>query len=237
MWFRSMSCNARLLSVPWLALALAVPVPADGQVVAPRSLRDVTFGVFPGDEVEIRLFTAAGVRVEEVSGVRTVGPGGAIDLPYLGAVPVQGLSAQEIRQRLQEAYGRFYANPVVEVVTRIRVNVTGAVRTAGRYLMEPSSTILDALAKAGGITSESTWGGYWGGADPARSLLRRGDALYTLDLRAETADPSALTVPIQSGDWLHIPTSRTSRLREDVQFWGGVVSLLSGLATLILVLR
>ncbi len=232
-----MSCKpSSVLLLLGLALGFLAPGPGHSQPTPHRSLREVTFGVFPGDEVEIRMFTAAGVRVEEVSGTRTVGPTGAIYLPYLGSVQVEGLSAQEIRQRLQESYGRLYTNPVVEVTTRIRVNVTGAVRTAGRYLMEPSSTVLDALAKAGGITSETELG-YWAAADPQRSLLRRGDTLYTLDLRAETSDPTALTVPLQSGDWLHIPITRKSRVREDVQFWSGVVSLFTGLAALIFALR
>jgi len=198
-------------------------------------LRAVSYGVTPGDEVTIRVFTSAGVQLQEISGVRIVDPSGHIYLPYLGSVGVSGLSAPQIRELLAEEYSVLYSEPVVEVVSRLKVNVTGAVRDPGHYLLDPSSTLIDALASAGGVASEIDLG-YSAASDPEQSRFVRNGELFVLDLRPNTVDPRVFSLPIQSGDWIHIPIAERSRVREQVQFWGSVVSLaLSTVALVILI--
>ncbi len=201
---------------------------------AQELLKEVSYGVLPGDEVEIRLFTAAGARLDEVSGIRIVDPNGEIYLPYVGSVQVSGLSAPEIRRRLEEAYSRLYSNPVVDVVSRLKVNVTGAVKAPGHYLMDPSSTIIDALARAGGVGSEIDLG-YAAASDAQSSRFVRNGVLHILDLRPNTGDPTVFTLPVQSGDWIHIPIAERSRIREQVQFWGSIVSLVAATVSLIII--
>jgi len=220
----------RTLNSVLLSAALLLPSGLGGQ----EGLRDVNYGVRPGDEVEIRVFTAAGAQLQEVSGTRVVDPNGQLYLPYIGTVSVEGMSATDIREMLAGEYARLYSDPVVEAVSRLKVNVTGAVRTPGHYLLDPSSTLIDALAEAGGISSELDVG-YQGASDPERARLVRGTEVHILDLRPETSDPELFNLPVQSGDWIHIPIEEQSRIREQVQFWGGVFSMLaSGISLIIL---
>ncbi len=209
---------------------LLLPFSLAGQ----KPLQEVSYGVRPGDEVEIRLFTAAGARLDEVSGTRIVDPNGEIYLPYVGSVRVAGMSAPELRQHLADAYSRLYSNPVVEVISRLKVNVTGAVRSPGHYMLDPSSSIIDAMARAGGVGPEVDVG-YQAASDAANSRFVRNGQLFVLDLRPNTSDPSVFTLPIQSGDWIHIPIAERSKIREQVLFWGGVLSLVTGLVTLVIV--
>jgi protein involved in polysaccharide export with SLBB domain len=175
------------------------------------------------------------VQIDEVSGVRIVDPSGRIYLPYLGSVGVSGLSAPQIRDLLAEEYSLLYSDPVVEVVSRLKVNVTGAVRDPGHYLLDPSSTLIDALANAGGVASEIDVG-YNAASDPEKSRFVRNGELFVLDLRPNAVNPDVFSLPIQSGDWIHIPIAERSRVREQVQFWGGVVSLaLSTVALVVLI--
>jgi len=202
---------------------------------AQERLRAVTYGVSPGDEVTIRVFTSAGAQLQEISGVRVVDPNGHIFLPYLGSVGVSGLNAPQIRELLYEEYSLLYTDPVVEVVSRLKVNVTGAVRAPGHYLLDPSSTLIDALATAGGVESEIDIGSSYA-SDPATSRFVRNGELFVLDLRPNTGDPSVFSLPVQSGDWIHIPVAERSRVREQVQFWSGIVSLaLSSVALVLLI--
>lgn len=204
-------------------------------LAAQEHLRAVSYGVRPGDEVTIQVFTSAGARLEEVSGVRIVDPDGRIFLPYLGTVGILGLSAPQIRELLADEYSALYADPVVEVVSRLKVNVTGAVRAPGHYLLDPSSTLIDALATAGGVGSEVDIG-YYAASDPEVSRFVRNSELFIMDLRPNTADPSVFSLPVQSGDWIHIPIAERSRVRESVQFWSGIVSLaLSTVALIVLI--
>jgi len=215
-----------------LLAALLLPSSSGAQ----ERLRAVSYGVSPGDEVTIRVFTSAGTQLQEVSGVRIVDPGGRIYLPYLGTVGVSGLSAPQIRDLLAEQYSLLYADPVVEVVSRLKVNVTGAVRNPGHYLLDPSSTLIDALASAGGVSSEVDMG--WSAAsDPASSRFVRDGELFILDLRPNTAEPAVFSLPIQSGDWIHVPIADRSRVRERVQFWASVMSLALSTAALIVIIN
>jgi protein involved in polysaccharide export with SLBB domain len=203
-----------------------------GFVSGQEVLREVNYGVRAGDELTIQVFTSAGAQLDEISGVRIVDPSGQIYLPYVGTLKVEGMSAPDIRNRLEREYSALYANPVVDVASRIKVNVTGAVRAPSHYLLDPSSTIIDALATAGGVASEVDLGQY-AASDPEQSRFVRNGELFVLDLRPNTGDPRVFSLPVQSGDWIHIPIAARSRTRERVQFWSQVVGLVSGTALMI----
>lgn len=214
--------NAFPRSVPSLGLVALLLAPAllFGQVPDP--------GVMPGDRVEIDFFTAAGNRLDEVAGTRTVDRNGRLFLPYVGTVRVEGLDAAGIRELLTGRYGEFYANPVVDVTTLLRVNVTGAVRNPGNYFLDPTSTVLDAISMASGMESEVQLGSGREAADPSRvRLVRRGGELFILDLRPATATEGTLSLLVRSGDWIDVPVRTRSRVRDNIQFAGSIASVVA----------
>ena len=177
------------------------------------------YSVQPGDEVQIEFFTGAGSRLDEVVGTRIVDLDGAIFLHYVGTVRVSGLGV--------------YSNPVVDVSVRLRVNLLGAVRIPGHYFVDPTSTVIDAIATAGGFTQELEVGGGGGVAsDPSKVRLVRGQETQILDLRAESEQPEHFSIPVQSGDWLYIPPRPRSRWRDEITFWGSVLGLVTSVASL-----
>ena len=194
-------------------------------------------GVQPGDQVSITFYTAAGANVDEVSGERTVDPNGELFLPFLGTVSVAGLGPADIRKLLEERYGAFYSNPVVEVVTLVHVNVTGAVRSRpGQYFVPPSATLVDALTRAGGATSEIDLSLQGGASDPSQVRLVRDGVGIVIDLRPLTIRPQVIDLLVQSGDWLYVPRAQSSRLRENVGFWGSVASTLFTAVSLVILI-
>jgi polysaccharide export outer membrane protein len=225
-------------SRPILALAALLAgllgSPLAGQ--AP-SVETQVYGLRPGDRLTISFYTAAGRELPEVAGRRTVDRNGEIFLPYVGTVAVEGLDATEVRARLVELYGGFYADPVVDVVAELRVNVTGAVNAPGNYYLDPSSTVLDALAAASGTGLDV--GGFGVGgtvpSDISRVRLVRDGRTRILDLSPDDIAPEALSLRIQSGDWVFVPALRQSRLRQEVLFWGNVVGLLASVVSVIVV--
>lgn len=189
-------------------------------------------GVQPGDQVVIAFYTAAGVELSEVSGERTVDPNGEIFLPFLGSVPVLGAQTPEIRKMLESRYGELYSNPVVEVVTNVSVNITGAVRNPGHFFLSPSSTLIDALARAGGTSSEVDVGLQGGAADPSQVRLVRGGVGTVIDLRPLEISREVVNLQVQSGDWIFVPRARRSEMRDDINFWNSILATLLTLATL-----
>lgn len=204
---------------------------------APADLRDGGSTVVRGgDRVEISMFTAAGERLEEVSGTRTVDRNGRIFLPYVGSLEVAGQDASEIRELLARRYADFYSSPVVDVETRIRVNVTGAVRQPGNYFLPPTSTLVDALATAGGTTAEVEFTGLGAAADLSAIRLVRDGRTQILDMRPESADTTAIHRLVHSGDWLHVPPRTESRWRSNLQLLGSFFSVVGSVAALIVLI-
>ncbi len=114
-----------------------------------------------GDRLNIGIYEALSEGVFATSGQRgsqftdvIVEPDGAIRLPYAGAVPAAGRSADEVRQAIINRVRRFTVRPdaTVMVASRNRgsVSVGGAVRTPGRWIVgQDVVTVLDAVSLAG----------------------------------------------------------------------------------------
>ena len=163
---------------------------------------------------------------------------GELFLPFLGTIQVVGMETADIRRLLEERYGVLYSNPVVEVVTNVNVNITGAVRSPGRFYVPPSATLVDALALAGGVTSEIDLGIAGGASDPSRVRLVRNGVATVLDLRPLEIRPEIIDLQIQSGDWLYVPSAERSQLREQISFWGSTLAvLLTGASLIVLIAR
>ncbi len=193
-------------------------------------------GTQPGDQVTIAFYTAAGTRLTEVSGERTVDPNGELFLPFLGTVSVVGLESASIRRLLEERYGALYLDPVIEVVTTVNVSITGAVRNPGQFYVPPSAKLVDALARAGGVTSEVDVGLQGGASDPSRVRLVRDGVATVIDLRPLAIRPEVINLRVQSGDWLYVPRAPRSKLKEDITFWGSAFGTLLTLASLIVLI-
>jgi len=95
-------------------------------------------------------------NVAELQKTVPVRPDGKISLPLVNDVVAAGLTPMELRNLLTEKIAAYVQNPDVSVVVReirsLKVSVIGQVRTPGRYDLRGPSTVLDALALAGGFT-------------------------------------------------------------------------------------
>lgn len=189
-----------------------------------------------GDRVVISIFTAAGDPIREIEGPRIVDRSGQIYLPFVGDVAVAGMDDAQVREILEERFSDYFASPVVDVRIELRVNVTGAVRQPGNFFVDPMSTIVDALARAGGVSSEVAFQGSGVAADMERVRLVRGGSTRILDLRPDQATRQILALPVRSGDWLHVPPQPRSLLRDNIQLISAglsVVATIVGVTVLI----
>jgi len=213
----------------------AQDVPEGPPTVVPEVRRP---GIQPGDRITLTIYNQAGQELSDIGGERTVDNRGLIYLPFLADVQVQGMDPDALRDMLDQRYEDLYSNSVVETVVEYRVSVTGIVRQSGRYYLDPTSTIIDALSAAGGSGSEVTVGAQGAAADPSRvQLTRRGyDQPITLNLRPFEADSSVLNARIQSGDWFFVPPARRSRVREDILFFGNIVTVLLSAVSLVILI-
>lgn len=144
--------------------------------------------VRPGDVVRVRIW-----REPELSGEFIVDETGTTVLPRLGAVAVGEQSAAAVRARLVSSYEQFLSHSSVEVTILRRLQVLGAVRNPGLYSVDPTMTVEDGIALAGGVTSD--------GSPDHIELIRHGERVPVQLSRRTPINGS----PIRSGDQLYVP--------------------------------
>ena len=115
----------------------------------------------PGDQIGLDIFD-----VPELSGAQgqhVVLIDGSVNLPWVGKIKLQGLTLPAASDRLENAYAPYIRNPLITVnlltVRTLRVNVVGAVKRPGSYIISPqgqTNQILvgDAAVGGGGVASQ-----------------------------------------------------------------------------------
>lgn len=149
-----------VLSLSPLSGMRAQPMPAD---------QDDAYILGPGDSLSLRFLAAT-----ELSGPFNLLNDGTASLPLLGNVRLTGLTISQASQWLETLYKRQLLRPELQlsVVTPrpMRIALVGQVSHPGLYTLSPAGnesrgdvavtnqglpTVVDALAKAGGITAEA----------------------------------------------------------------------------------
>ena len=142
----------------------------------------------PGDRVRLKVW-----REPDLSGEFLIDESGVVVFPKIGRLDVQQISTDSLKALLIARYAESLRTPSVEVTVLRRVNVLGAVRNPGLYYVDPTTTVADALALAGGVSPE--------GRQNSFHLLRDGKRLpVELSLDSQLADS-----PLQPGDQLRVP--------------------------------
>jgi polysaccharide export outer membrane protein len=144
--------------------------------------------LLPGDLVRLKIW-----REPDLSGDFQVNAEGRVVLPKLGEMSVAGVTPDSLHTALVQSYSRFLRDPAIEITVLRRVNVSGAVRNPGLYPLDATMTVADAVALAGGATSD-------GKIDKVE--LRRAGNTLMVDLGTRTR---LSTTPVQSGDQLFVP--------------------------------
>jgi polysaccharide export outer membrane protein len=116
--------------------------------------------VGPNDILEVGIFA-----LEEPGKTtfidRTVSETGHVTLPWIGKVSASAVTTRELEERITAAYaGKYIVNPQVTVTVKeyqsVAVTVTGSVNKPDvYYLKRNTSSVLEMLAMAGGITPEA----------------------------------------------------------------------------------
>jgi len=108
------------------------------------------YNLNPGDQLEISVWNE-----ENLQKIITVLPDGRISFPLVGHMQAAGKSASEIETLIAKKLAPFIADPEVNVtVTSTRGNVVyvvGKVLKPGPIVMIQSTTVMQALAMAGGL--------------------------------------------------------------------------------------
>jgi polysaccharide export outer membrane protein len=141
------------LALPAAAVAAdnEAAVPAAAATENPLALTVDDYHIGPSDLLEISVF-----QVPDLSRTVRVNARGGLTMPLIGEVQAGGLTGQQleklIAQKLQETY---LQDPQVSVFIKEfvsqRVTVSGSVNKAGVFPISGKTTLMQAIAMAGGL--------------------------------------------------------------------------------------
>ncbi|MGE0641523.1 MAG: polysaccharide biosynthesis/export family protein [Thermoanaerobaculia bacterium] len=197
----SVSASLALLLLGWAAIA--APSEARGQTVPAAPGSSSAYRLGPKDLISIKVYEVSELNVEA-----RVSAKGTVNLPLIGEVPAEGLTAEGFAARLKELLESRYVNRAsvsVEVLEfRSRpITVIGAVKTPGNLAFPGRWTLIEALAAAGGLADAH--------GDFAYILRRAENGLSDqISIRIDSlfvqGDPKA-NIPIFANDLINVPST------------------------------
>lgn len=139
------ACASRGGSIPYDVDNFGTPDPLS------QTALDTDYQVAPLDKLSIQVF-----QVEDLSGTYEVDLTGQITMPLIGSVRVVDLTTQELSEELERRYAENYLrDPEIAVgVAESRgsvITLEGSVERPGVYPVLGRTTLLQAVAIAGGI--------------------------------------------------------------------------------------
>jgi polysaccharide export outer membrane protein len=146
---------------------------------------------------------------------------GVAALPLVGDVDIAGMTQSGLKELLRRAFSREIPDPVLQVLVLKRIRVLGEVRAPGVYTLEPTASVADALAMAGGRST---------GGRADRVLLRRAGETLTTNVLVDTG---LADLAIATGDELSVP-ERSWASRNAGAVLGATAGLLGLLTTLLI---
>jgi len=146
-----------------------------------------------------------------------VGPDGRITFLQARDLMVAGLTIDELRSKLDEALGPYYQNPRSIVTPAVfhskKYLVLGAVPNSGVYVLDRPTTLIEALARAGGLETGVYNQNTVELADLAHSFLVRNGTRLSLDFE-KLFQRGDLTqnVAMEPDDYLYIALASANEI-------------------------
>ncbi|AFZ26587.1 periplasmic protein involved in polysaccharide export [Cylindrospermum stagnale PCC 7417] len=197
------------------------PVSPTTKAVLSTSPLATDYSLGGGDLIRVNVF-----EVPEYTGEYQIPPGGSINLPLIGSVPVLGLTTEQAADEIAKRYARFLKRPLISVnllsPRPINIFVAGEVTRPGAYTLSLSGgagnnpgvqypTVLAALTTAQGVTLS---------ADVTQVELRRkigrsSEQVVTLNLK-ELVQTGRISqdITLRDGDTIVVPTATNFNVAE-----------------------
>ena len=211
-----------------MSFLLVCAASLEGQITPAAEMdtvREPNVGVLrPGDALRVIVF-----RDKELSGEYPIDSRGFVQIPGLGDIRVGGLTPFAARERLREqmlARG-ISRDPELAVQPLLRVSVLGEVRAPGPFAVEPGTTLLQILTRAGGPTER---------ADLRKAQVVRDGKALRVDLQSALAGSVTGRYSLFSNDVLYVPR-KTGFTRENAGVIASGLGALVSVITLVATLR
>lgn len=151
-----------------------------------------TYTLGPGDIIRIIVWGR-----DELSGQFQVDEEGKIQYPLLGEIDLADLSVAQVRDSIRAGLGQLFTTPFVTITPLFRIAVLGEVRNPGLYTVDPTLSVLDLVALAGGNTAS-------GNLNKIRVFRSAGEAEVSFE-EASLRGRTLQEIGVRSGDEVVVP--------------------------------
>jgi protein involved in polysaccharide export with SLBB domain len=173
------------------AESLAAQIPNADTTASPLAIR-------PGDVIRLQVWGH-----DELSGEYPVDENYNVLFPLIGSINVQHVTVGQLRDRLNTSLGELFQRPFFTLTPMFRVAVLGEVMKPGLYSVDPTLTVVDLLALAGGPTRQAN--------QKKLQLIRGGQAVRVPLDPASIARSTLRELGVHSGDQLVMPRAFLTR--------------------------
>lgn len=157
----------------------------------------------PGDSINVAVW-----RFDDLKRTVIVDPSGNIQFPHAGEVRAAGLTPVQLKAELEKRLADYYVSPQVDIsVALLRsqvVHVLGEVKTPSTLTMEKRTLAVEAIARAGGYTTEAN--------EDAVLLIRDAEPepqVYMLQLNLRSPQGSKdRGVSLANNDIIYVPPAK-----------------------------
>lgn len=182
--------RAHLLTL--LLAPLLLPAAAGAQQEPVITQAGASYALRPGDIIRITVWGQ-----EEYSGQFQVDETGAVHYPVLGEIDTRGMTVAALRERIRSGLETLFTTPFITITPLFRIAVLGHVRNPGLYTVDPTLSVLDIVALAGGATDVGNLGKI--------RLLRPGSETRVSFEEESTRGRALQEIGIRSGDQILVP--------------------------------
>ena len=210
-----------LASIILIGCASTGPLPENAKLEDSKkvNLRISEFVLGAGDTVEFAVY-----RQDDLKRSVKIDTSGKVMFPLIGDIQVAGKSIFTLRDELKERYSVYLVNPQITVtVTAIsskKFMVLGEVTTPGVFTIDTDLTIIEAIAKAGGMTHDAK--------ENKVIVIRRGKEkpeLLSFSFKDvwEKGDVTR-DVTLRPGDIVYVSTKTIADVSRFMQYIGQIIS-------------
>lgn len=143
---------ARRMCLVLMALLFLFPSLSPAQTAS----EDGAYRLGPGDVVTVSILAGG---QEQVATKMVVGHNGYVTVPFIGKLQAAGITLNELEQRVLPSLEQdYFVNPQIHLQIKeyhsLQFFISGAVKNPGIFSLDFMPTIMDLIAKAGGVTTE-----------------------------------------------------------------------------------
>lgn len=157
---------------------------------------DDTYVIGQSDEIEVQVW-----QEPDLSRAGVVRSDGMLALPLINDIKAEGVTVRQLRALLTEKYKEVVADPVVSVLVTKPLSatffITGKVAKPGEYTLFKETTLLQAVATAGGFTEWAKTG--------RLTVVRKSGERLKVNYDSIVAGDMSQNVILQRGDTVVVP--------------------------------